>query len=71
MQTKVTFFYNESSRKWEVIVTGVLDSLEALQAFNAVILTSQKAIPQINANKAEFIGVDEFHNKVYKIFVGV
>ena len=39
MKVKVTFEYDEQSRLWEVFVTGASSSEEAIQAFNAVVLT--------------------------------
>lgn len=62
---KVTFIYDESTHKWDVIVSGVESPLEALQAFNAVLLTSRQAIPSIDCNKATQLTADS-----YKISIG-
>jgi hypothetical protein len=35
----VIFTYDENCRKWDVVVSGVKDTTEALQAFNAVAIT--------------------------------
>ena len=64
-QTSVSFIYDDTLGKWEVVVAGVLSELEARQAFNAVIITVQMATPTLEANKAEQFG-DEF----YKISIG-
>lgn len=40
-KVKVTFLYDESCGKWEVLVTGVENEEEAKQALNAVVLTSK------------------------------
>lgn len=37
----VSFIYDEDAKKWETIVTGVINSTEARQAFSAVVLTCQ------------------------------
>lgn len=71
MQTKVTFIYDELTQKWEVIVSGVSGGLEALQAFNAVILTTRQATPNIENNEVELIGENENCEHVYKISVGI
>jgi len=66
MPTKVTFEYDESLKLWEVYVSGVDSSLEALQAFNAVLLTAEEATPRCDCNRAEMEGDGR-----YKISVGV
>lgn len=62
---KVTFQYCETSRRWDVYVTGASNDVEARQGFNAVILTAREAIPKLNANKAELQP-----DGSYKIIVG-
>lgn len=44
MPVEVAFQYDESTRKWEVVVRGVESKLEAKQAFNAVAITLREAI---------------------------
>lgn len=68
MKTTVSFTYDESSRKWEVEVSGVTDDIEAKQAFNAVILTCSDATPQLNANRATKV---EGQPNTYKISIGL
>lgn len=41
MPVQVTFTYDEILKKWDPIVTGASDELDAKQAFTAVILTAQ------------------------------
>jgi hypothetical protein len=50
---EVCFQYDESVKLWEVFVKGAADQLEALQGFNAVILTTRQAVPSVNCNRAE------------------
>jgi hypothetical protein len=66
MQTKVSFVYDEYFRKWEVFVTGVKNNLEARQAFNAVVITCEDAIPKVDSNRAE-----QLEDGSYKISIGV
>lgn len=49
---KVSFIYDEVEHKWEVEVSGATSELEALQAFNAVVITAMDAIPRVDCNKA-------------------
>jgi len=39
MKTSVSFMYNESACKWEVVVSGVKNAAEASEAFSAVLIT--------------------------------
>lgn len=41
MKAKVIFVYDEVARKWETMVTGVINPVEARQAFSAVVITCQ------------------------------
>ncbi len=61
----VTFEYDETLGKWEVMVSGAKTELEALQGFNAVIYTCRDATPDIRFNKAILQS-----DKRYKISVG-
>lgn len=65
MATKVLFVYDEQCGLWETYVSGVKDSIEARQAFNAVALTAQMAIPRVDANRA-----DEVEPGIWHISVG-
>lgn len=65
--TKVTFIYDEPTKKWEVIVSGVTTPLEALQAFNAVLLTCRQATVGLYCNKAELVNNEQGS---YKISIG-
>jgi hypothetical protein len=38
-QVKVSFLYDDATRKWEVEVEGTVDPTETMQAFNAVVVT--------------------------------
>lgn len=67
MKTKVIFEYDENFGKWEVIVQGAISELEALHAFNSVILTAQLATPRLKWNKAEPTDIPN----EYKISVGI
>lgn len=40
---KVCFEYDEGVREWEVVIEGVVSSTEAIQAFNAVVITIRDA----------------------------
>lgn len=66
MLTKVIFEYDEPASKWEVFVEGVVDDIEARQAFNAVIITASRATPRVDANRAAVQPDGR-----YKISVGV
>jgi len=61
----VTFLYDEPTRKWDVFVHGATTELEALQGFNAVVLTACEAIPKVAYNRAE-----SQSDGSYKISVG-
>ena len=63
---EVTFRYDEASRLWDIFVTGVTSTLEARQAFNAVVITAGEATPHVDANRAE-----QQTDGVYKISVGL
>lgn len=39
---EVIFQYDEATRKWDPVVKGVVDKIEARQAFSAVVLTCQE-----------------------------
>ena len=45
--TKVTFAFDEVTRKWEATVSGVKTEVEGRQAFSAVVLTCQKLNPAL------------------------
>lgn len=62
----VIFEYCEITNKWEVIVKGASSSLEALQGFNAVILTCRETIPSLECNKAALV-----EDGIYKISIGI
>lgn len=68
MKTIVSFTYYETSRKWEVTVSGVVSDIEAKQAFNAVVLTCLDATPELDANKATKV---EGQPDTYKISIGL
>lgn len=60
---EVTFRYDESTRKWEVYVTGtainkdgVGDEIEAMNAFNAVVLTCQEVAIGMKHKFHKYIG---------------
>lgn len=44
---QVTFNYDEAMRKWEAVVTGVENAIEARQSFSAVVLTCQMLNPNL------------------------
>ena len=46
---EVTFLYDEQSRKWDPVVRGAVDSVEARQAFAAVVLSCQRLQSQLLA----------------------
>lgn len=51
---RVTFDYDEKSRKWEAWVSGTESTLESRQAFSAVVLTIQMLDPNLlTATKVE------------------
>jgi len=50
---QVTFQFVELTRKWDVFVHGAETELEARQGFNAVILTTRQAIPELAFNRAK------------------
>ncbi len=62
----VTFEYDERLRKWEVYVSGAQSELDALQGFNAVVLTARGAVPKVDHNKVELQSDGR-----YKVSVGV
>lgn len=64
---KVIFIYCEASCKWDVLVSGVADDVEARQAFNAVVITCQDATPKLDANKASLASSEP---NVYRISIG-
>ncbi len=66
---KVIFEYDEASRKWEVFVEGATTALEAVQGFNAVVITAHEATPTVAANKAMH-EITPLMNR-YKIIIGV
>lgn len=67
MKVKVIFEYDEMLRKWEVLVQGATSELDALQAFNAVVITANMATPKVDHNKA----VLTTNSNEYKISVGL
>jgi len=72
MKPTVSFIYDEKLRAFDVFVTGCISSSEALECFNAVILTSRQATPKLNYNKAEHIpALDELGDLTFKISVGI
>jgi hypothetical protein len=62
----VSFVYCETTRKWDVFIYGAASELEARQGFNAVVLTANQAIPNINCNQASLQP-----DGSYKINVGI
>lgn len=62
---EVAFIYDEPAQKWEVIVRGAASPLEALQGFNAVLITARQAIPRVESNRA-----DVQPDGTYKVSVG-
>lgn len=48
----ITFEYCEKTRKWDAYASGASTPLEALQGFNAVLLTMRMATPLVSHNKA-------------------
>jgi len=66
MKTQVIFDYDEASGKWNVFVTNVIDKTKAVQAFNAVLLTTRQAKIGMEFNKAEYYCVG-----TYKISVEI
>ena len=62
----ITFVYDDTVGKWEVFAMNVSGEIEAVQAFNAVVLTCRQATPTLEANKAEHIVGEQ-----YKISVGI
>lgn len=63
---EVCFRYDEQMGLWDVFVKGATSELEALQGFNAAIITARNATPVVAANKATMLD-----NGEYKISVGV
>lgn len=53
---KVCFEYDERVRKWEVVVEGAVSPKEAIQAFNAVVITLRDA--PLHTYQAEPIDAD-------------
>lgn len=49
---QVIFTYDEPSRLWETSVRGAENEREAIQGFEAVLLTSRQATPNIGYNRA-------------------
>ena len=64
---EIAFQYDEPTTKWEVIARGASSGTEALQGFNAVVMTAMEATPKVACNKAEPTG----NPNEYKISVGV
>lgn len=63
---EVCFQYDKQISNWEVIVKGAASEVEAVQGFNAVILTMRQVTPTIEANEATHLHTDQ-----YKISVGI
>jgi hypothetical protein len=63
---EVCFQYDEPSRKWEVVVKGATSSTEALQGFNAVVITASQATPKVACNRAELQA-----DGTYKVSIGI
>ena len=61
----VTFEYDESIGKWDVLANGAVDATEAVHGFNAVVITASEARPGMH-NTAELQPDGR-----YKINVGV
>ena len=61
----VAFEYDESCAGWEVMVSNAANAVEAVQGFNAVVITTRDATPGMH-NRAEVQPDGR-----YKIFVGV
>lgn len=51
-EQSITFVYDEQARRWKVFANGMTSKLEALQAFNAVVIAAKCAIPRVECNKA-------------------
>lgn len=66
MTFQVRFVYVAEFRKWDVRVDGAASPLEALQGFNAVLMTASIATPDVNKNRAELQS-----DGSYKISIGV
>lgn len=66
MKFKVIFVYDNEEAKWDVFIEGATSALEALQGFNAVLITAHDAIPRVECNKATLEP-----DGTYKISVGV
>ena len=49
---QVIFQYDESTKLWDVFVRGATSPLEAVQGFNAVVITARDATPSIETNRA-------------------
>ncbi len=62
----VVFEYDPRSMNWDVFVIGAMSELDALQGFNAVILTARGAVPKVDHNKVELQSDGR-----YKVSVGV
>jgi len=71
MKTKVEFEYDEDSKKWEVYVYGVADSIEAIQAFNAVLITCHYAKPHMQHKTEKQEGNWEKGLPGYKLIIGI
>lgn len=63
---EICFQYDEPTQKWEVIAKGATSATEALQGFNAVIITSHDVTPKVACNRAELIA-----ENTYKISIGL
>lgn len=47
--TQITFIYNDELKKWQVVVSGVENETEAVEAFTAVVMTCQMLNPRVLA----------------------
>jgi hypothetical protein len=63
---EVKFQYDETTQLWEVMVSGATSATEALQGFNAVLMTASQATPRLDCNRAELQP-----NGEYKIHIGI
>jgi len=71
----VTFEYDAAARKWDVIVRGAESERDAVQGFNAVLLTAQQATPSLECNRATLVETEanadpDIATHTYRISVG-
>jgi hypothetical protein len=66
MNEKVIFVYDPNAQKWDVVIEGVTDPVEAVQMFNAILITCSMAEPSLVNHKAE-----KQEDGSFKIIVGI